>query len=134
MKPETRSNTYALMGLASTLLGGYALRQAMTYVGMTDDSVGAGVFGLAGISLLAAGVAHFYMAAGYRLGRLEAVTGNLSSATLKAKSGVVAEAVRIRFLRKPDADNASAEPAERYVFFVSEWKPWVCPESGFLRE
>jgi len=132
MKPESRSNIYALMGLASILLGAYALRQTLTYLGMTGDSVGASVFGLAGISLLIVAGAHFYMAWGYRFGSIEAVTGSLRSATLIARSGVVAKAVKIRFLRKPDADNLNTTPDSRYVFFVSNWRPWVCKESRFL--
>jgi hypothetical protein len=134
MKPESRSNIYAVMGIASLLLGGYALRQALRYIGMTSDSVGASIFALAGVSLLVVAIVHFYMATGYRFGQLEAVTGSLNCATLMNRSGVIAEGVRIRFLGKPDEDNLSTAPNSRYVFFVSGWRPWVCPVSGFLRE
>ncbi len=122
------------MGLAATVLGGYAVRQSMLYVSLTGDLFGGGVFGLAGVGLWVVAVAHFYMAAGYRFGRVEFVTGSLSSATLRTKSKVIAEGVSINFLRKPDADDLNATPDNRYVFFISGWRPWVCPESGFLMD
>jgi hypothetical protein len=134
MRSKYRSNIYAFMGLVSTLLGGYALERATAYFAMTGDSVGGAAFGAAGIGLLIVAVAHFYMAAGYRFGLLEAVEGSLDRATLRTKSGVVAEAVRIRFLRKPDARDSNSSPSNRYVFFISDWRPWVCPESGFLTD
>jgi hypothetical protein len=87
MRLEYRSNIYAFMGLASILLGSYALERAVAYFGMTGDSVGGAAFGFAGVSLLVVAVAHFCMAAGYRFGRLEAVEGSLDSATLRTRSG-----------------------------------------------
>lgn len=134
MRPEYRSNIYAFMGLASILLGSYALERATAYFGMTGDSVGGAAFGFAGFGLLVVAVAHFYMAAGYRFGSLEAVEGSLDSATLRTKSGVVAKAVRIRILRKPDASDPNSTPSNRYVFFISDWRPWVCPKSMFLKD
>ncbi|WP_175820983.1 hypothetical protein [Burkholderia sp. BCC0419] len=134
MKPELRANAYAIMGLASTLLGSYALERAITYFGITGDSVGGVAFGGAGICLFVVAVAHFYMAIGYRFGRLEAVEGSLESATLKARAGVVAKAVKICFLRRPDAKKSISEHGARYIFFIGNGRPWVCPESRFLRD
>jgi hypothetical protein len=134
MKPESRSTVYALMGVGSIVLGGYTLRQAVTCLRMSGDSFGAALLGLAGIGLVLVAAAHLYMAAGYRFGRLDAVTGSGSTATLWTRSGMVANGVRISLVRKPDADNLSAKSVNRYVFFVGDWKPWVCPESEFLRE
>lgn len=134
MKPESRSNAYALMGIAALVLGGYAFRQTIRYVGISGDTLGAGLFGLAGIGLVTVAVAHIYMAAGYRFGRLESVTGSLNTATLRTRSGVVAESVRIRLLRKPDAGNSGSKTNHHFVFFIGNCRPWVCPESSFLKE
>jgi hypothetical protein len=134
MNPKCSSNIYAVFGLASLLLGAYTIQKTLEYSVTTGDMVGAGVFGLAGVILMVVSVVHFYMAIGYKFGQLERVTGSLQSATLKSEKSVIAEAVKIRFLRKPDADNLNATPENRYVFFISGWRPWVCPESGFLKE
>ncbi|MDN7699575.1 hypothetical protein R0290_10660 [Burkholderia semiarida] len=134
MRPESRANAYAIMGLGSTLLGSYALERAIAYFGITGDSVGGIAFGGAGICLFVVAVAHFYMAIGYRFGRLEAVEGSPESATLKAEVGVVAKAVKIRFLRRPDARNSISEQGTRYIFFIGNGRPWVCPESRFLMD
>ncbi|WP_175241132.1 MULTISPECIES: hypothetical protein [Burkholderia cepacia complex] len=134
MRPESRANAYAIMGLGSILLGSYALERAIVYFGITGDSVGGIAFGGAGICLFVIAVAHSYMAIGYRFGRLEAVEGSLESATLKAGAGVVAKAVKIRFLRRPDAKNSISEQGTRFIFFIGNGRPWVCPESRFLMD
>ena len=133
MKPESRSNIYAIFGFGSLSAAAYAFRKTFEYLGLTGGTVGTLAFGLAGVILMIVAVAHFYMASAYRFGQLEAVTGNFQSATLEAKSGVIAKAIEIRFVRKPDADDLSTTPESRYVFFIGGWRPWVCLESGFLK-
>ena len=57
-----------------------------------------------------------------------------NTATLRTRSGVVAESVRIRLLRKPDAGNSGSKTNHHFVFFIGNCRPWVCPESSFLKE
>jgi hypothetical protein len=71
------------------------------------------------------------MAAGFKLGRLDLVTGSMAAATLQQRHRAVIVASRIQFVRKLDADNANLTADDRDVFFICAYRPWVCKEALF---
>ena len=58
------------------------------------------------------------MAAEFKFGRLDLVTGVLVAAILRQGSLVVMPAARAQFVRKLDTDNLGQTLDDRYVFFI----------------
>lgn len=131
MSPSTRWKVFAALGGGGFALSVYAARQTVRYFAESGDTTGTIIFGGAAIFLLLVAGLHWYMAAGLKFGLLDRVTGSMDDATLEQDRRAVVASAKIQFVRKLDADNANLTPAERYVFFICSYRPWVCKEVDF---
>ncbi|WP_442808984.1 hypothetical protein [Trinickia soli] len=131
MSLDSRWKVFAALGTGAFALGLYALWNTLLYMSISGDATGTTFFGCAAFCLLLVAGLHWYMAAGFKYGALDLVTGTLVAATLQQGSRVVVSATRIQFIRKLDADNLTLTPENRYVFFVCAYRPWVCKEAQF---
>jgi hypothetical protein len=132
MMLKSRWKWYAGFGVGSFVFGAYLARRTLLYLWATGDPRGAIIFGLSSLGLFVVGVLHLYMAAGIRFGRVDAVTGTREAATLRRGGQIVAEACQIRLVRDLYYDDPSVEPANRYLFFICGYRPWVCAQASFL--
>lgn len=131
MKAELRGQLFAVLGIGAFALSLYLFWKAALYFKTSNDTTGVAVLGCAALSLLVVAGLHWYMAAGFKFGQVDLVTGTVTAATLQQGHRAVAARAKIQFVRKLDADNASLTAEERYVFFICAYRPWVCKEARF---
>lgn len=131
MNPDTRWKVFAALGIGAFALGIYAVWKTWLYFNASADTTGAAIFGGVALCLLLVAGLHWYMAAGFKFGRLDLVTGSMSAATLQQGNRAVIAAAKVQFVRKLDAHNASLTANDRYVFFICSYRPWVCKEADF---
>ena len=129
MSLDSRWKVFAALGAGAFALGLYALWKTLLYMRISADAMGTTIFGCVVLCLWLVAGLHWYMAAGFRCGALDLVTGTLAAATLQQGGRVVVSATRIQFVRRLDADILT--PENRYVFFVCAYRPWVCKETRF---
>lgn len=99
-----------------------------------------GRVGLGGIVVLWASVfvlcvialVSFYVAYGFKVGRLDAVTGSMASAVLIQDGKPVLQGYPIRFKRIYNWEDRSIPDEEREFLFTCHWRPWVCKTRTFL--
>lgn len=133
MKIEFRWKMFALLSAGAFALSIYSFWKTVLYFNSSSDVAGSAFFGFTALILLIVAGLHLYMAAGYKGGRLDYVTGSMENATLKQGNHIVLDKAKIQFHRFVDRDNSSVEPNERFVFLVCAYRPWVCKESHFLK-
>lgn len=131
MNPDTRWKVLAALGAGALALGLYATWKTLLYFNASTDAAGVAIFGSVALGLFMVAGLHWFMAAGFKLGRLDLVTGSIASATLHQGSRAVITAAKVQFLRRLDTDNASLSADDRYVFFICAYRPWVCKEADF---
>ena len=131
MNPTARWRALAALGGGAFSLGLYATWQTLRYFADSEDAMGALIFGCAAFGLLLTAGAHWYMAAGFKFGRLDLVAGSMAAVTLRQGHRTVIASAKVQFVRKLDADNASLAPDDRYVFLICSYRPWVCKEVDF---
>lgn len=131
MKPDIRWKVFTALGCGAFVLGLYTVWKTWRYFNASADTTGAVIFACVATCLLLVAGLHWYMAAGFKLGRLDLVTGSMSAATLQQGRRAVVASAKVQFVRKLDADNLSLAANERYVFFVCSYRPWVCKEDDF---
>lgn len=131
MNPDTRWKVLAALGAGALALGLYTMWKTLLYFNASTDTTGAAILGCVALGLFLVACLHWYMAAGFKLGRLDLVTGSMASATLQRGHHAVVSAAKVQFVRKLDTDDASLSADDRYVFFICSYRPWVCKEVDF---
>ena len=131
MKAESHWKIFAALGAGAFAFSLYAFWKTLLYFNTSEDTTGVAILGCAALSLLLVAGLHWYMAAGFKFGQLDLVTGTLAAATLHQGSRVVMATTKVQFVRKLDADNLSLTPNDRYVFVICAYRPWVCKEAQF---
>jgi hypothetical protein len=134
MKLKSATRWYAVAGIGGFLLGSYIDWDSFPYLHIrtTGDAGWAAGIWLISLCLYIAGGLNFYMAVGMRFGRVDSVTGLQEAATLQSGGHIVVAACKIQFVRRLEEDDLSVELANRYVFFICSYRPWVCPQATFL--
>ncbi|WP_156920100.1 hypothetical protein [Comamonas composti] len=109
----------------------YFAWKSWIYFNTIGDITGFTILGVSALIFLLAAGFHWYMAVGFKVGRLNLVTGSLSSATLWRGDSIVIATTKIQFIRKLNVDNLNLAEDKRFVFFLSSYRPWVCTEKNF---
>lgn len=90
------------------------------------------VFATTGVIIGCLGIFNFYLAYGFKYGRVSEVTGTMEAATLIRHSKKLIEKRKIAFVRHVDLDDAGLDASERSVLFFCAWRPWVCLTKDFM--
>jgi hypothetical protein len=128
---DSRWKVFAALGGGALVLSLYAMWKTLLYFNASGDTAGSAIFACIALCLLLVTGLQWYMAAGFKMGRLDLVTSSLAAATLLRGNRIVMETTRVQFLRKLDTDDVSLTPNDRYVFFICAFRPWVCKEAQF---
>lgn len=131
MSAKVRWKVLAVFGAGAFALALYSMWKALAHHRTSGDVLGTVIFGCAALGLLLTAGLHWYMAAAFRFGEVDLVTGSLSAATLRRGNRVVLSETTVQFVRRLEADDVSVAPNDRYVFFISAYRPWVCREAQF---
>ena len=131
MNPDLRWKMFAALGCGAFVMCLYAVWKTWLYFDISGDTTGTTIFGSVALCLLLVAGLHWYMAAGFKIGQIDLVTGSLTEATLQRGDRVIMATARIQFVRNLDADNLNLTRHEKYVFFVCAYRPWVCKEAQF---
>ena len=112
-------------------MGVYAAVKTWVNYAESADLAGALLFGAVSVFMLLTAVLHWYTAVGFAIGRLDAVHGSLSAATLTRGRYTVVASAKVQFMRKLHFDSGNEGNDPDYIFFVCKYRPWVCPAAGF---
>jgi hypothetical protein len=132
MNDGARWQIYALLGFSGIALGLYVFSVVWSLDSSTEHYRTSFWFiSATGVVIVLAGLVNFYTAFGFKFGRIDAVVGSRRSAVLIRGEKNVRKAVHIRLLRYLDSDQLDLTDDQRLIFFIGNWRPWVCPVSGF---
>ena len=77
MSPDSRWKLFSALGCGAFAMGLYAVWKTLLYFNDSGDMTGSAIFGCVGVCLLLVAGLHWYMAAGFKIGRVDLVTGSL---------------------------------------------------------
>jgi hypothetical protein len=132
MSGGTRWKIYALLGCSGLALGLYVFCMVLSLDSSTEHyRTSFWISSATGVVIVLAGLLNFYTAFGFKFGKIDAVVGSRRSAVLIRGENNVRDEVRIRAVRYLDSDQLDLTDDQRLIFFIGNWRPWVCPVSGF---
>lgn len=131
MKTDKRFWIYTAMSIVAFVLSAYAVRLGFEALAVTSILLDFLVFLVAALVFAVSGVALLYFALSFKFGIVEEVFGSRNSATLVLAGKEVRAGGRIRYLKHLETDDESIGEDEKTVFFIVDWRPWVCVSKNF---